>query len=89
MYQFFSDVIANPLNYNIDTSNSWDNNLDSDSNNYYYFSPKDFEKIGLKNQKMSVVINFKTRNVISKKGVKDKGKMYYRQYDLSGGEELK
>lgn len=88
-YQFFSDMIANPQNYNIDISNSWDNALDSDINNYYYFSEKGLEKIGLKNQNRTVIINFKTRNVIEKKGVKYKDKRYYRQYDLSGGEKLK
>ena len=88
-YQLFADRIANPQNYNIDTSNSWDNELDADSNNYYYFSPKDLEKIGLKNQDMTVVINFKTRNVIAKKGVEKEGKTYYRQYDLAGGDILK
>ena len=89
-YAFFLDVISNPENYNIDTSNSWNNTLDSDINNYYYFKKDDLEKIGLKNQDATVIINFKTRNVIALKGVKneDDNKKYYRQYDLPGGDSL-
>lgn len=87
-YQTFLNILSNPTSYNIDTTKSWNDALDSDVNHYYYFEAKDLEKIGLKNQDVVVVINFATRNVISKKGVEYKGKTYYRQYDLQGGDEL-
>ena len=87
-YTLFSNIISNPANYNIDTSKSWDNTYDGDVANYYYFTEKDLEKIGLKNQDMIVIINFKTRNIISQTPVKSKGKKYYRQYDILGGEHL-
>lgn len=87
-YQEFLDKITNPTKYHIDVNTSWNASLDTDVNNYYYFDEKDLEKIGLKNQDVVIVINFATRNVISKKGVEYKGKSYYRQYDLQGGDQL-
>lgn len=81
-YAIFIDMIQNPENYNMI---SW---TDSDKviEDYYYFTPNDLEKLGLKQQKIAVVINFKTRNVIAQKGIKVDGKEYYRQYDLMGGD---
>lgn len=65
---------------------SGDNNLE----NYNYFTPSNLEaQLGLKDQDLTVIINFKTRNVISKKPLKIDGKNYYRQYDLNAGEQLK
>ena len=87
-YQEFLDKITNPAKYHIDVNSSWNASFDTDVNNYYYFDEKDLEKIGLKNQDVVVVINFATRNVISKKGVEYKGDTYYRQYDLQGGDQL-
>ncbi len=87
-YQTFLNILSNPTSYNIDTAKSWNDTLDTDANHYYYFEGKDLEKIGLKNQDVVVIINFETRNVISKIGVKYKDKVYYRQYDIAGGEEL-
>lgn len=73
----------------IDKTHSWVAEVDSNPDNYYYFTPHDLEeKLGLKSQDMAVFINFQTRNVISEKGVKKDGKVYYRQYDLEGGEQL-
>ena len=87
-YNVFANIIENPSKYNIDTEKSWDDALDSDIDNYYYFTASDLEKIGLSNQDVTVVINFETRNVIEKNGFEDEGKTYYRQYDLAGGEQL-
>lgn len=87
-YNLFYDIITNPTNYNINTDESWDDESDGNIENYYYFTQDDLEKIGLKNQEISVIINFETRNVIAKKGVKKDDKTYYRQYDLSGGDKL-
>ena len=75
---------------NIDTTDSWNNEIDSNPENYYYFSAKNLEEcFGLKAQNLDVIINFKTRNVISIKGVKQGDNTYYRQYDLKGGDQLK
>lgn len=84
-------IISAPEEYNINTSNSWNSELDGNIQNYYYFTPEELDKkLDLKDQELTVIINFKTRNVISKKGVNEDGKPYYRQYDLqTGGEELK
>lgn len=87
-YNFFVDIILSPTKYNIDTSNSWNSSEDIKVNNYYYFKDDDLKLLGLKNQEIEVIINFKTRNIIAKKGVKKDDKMYYRQYDLSAGESL-
>lgn len=88
-YQLFGKLINNPKDNNIDINNSWNSTLDNDIKNYYYFSSKDLdEKLGVKNKNLTVVINFKTRNIISKNGVVEKGKKYYRQYDLTGGDKL-
>ena len=84
--QVFSNIIAADT---IDKKNSWNEELDSNIENYSYFTPQDLAKeIGLKDQDIAVFINFKTRNVIAEKGVKRDGKIYYRQYDLEGGDQL-
>ena len=89
LYNAFSAIITNPKEYNIDVRNSWDNESDSDIENYYYFSPKDLEtKLGLKNQEINVIVNFDTRNVITSDYLKKDDLKYYRQYELSGGEIL-
>ena len=44
----------------------------------YFNSGKDLEDLGLVGQDMTVIVNFDTRNIIAKKGIKDEGKMYYR-----------
>ncbi len=87
-YKQFADMLANPEKYNIDVTNSWDSLLDVDKENYYYFEPDDLEKLGLKNQDVTVIINFETRNVIARNGVEYENKMYYRQYDLVAGDRL-
>lgn len=85
----FSDMVQHPENYNIDTNHSWNNELDGSIENYYYFTETDLEnQLGLKDQDMTVIINFKTRNIIAKKGVNQNKKWYYRAYDLKGGEQL-
>ena len=87
-YNAFVEMLSNPAKYNIDVTKSWENALDADVNNYYYFTAKDLEKFGLKNQDMDVIVNFQTRNIISRKGIQYKGKTYYRQYDAPLGEKL-
>lgn len=88
-YNWFSDVLSHPENYQINIRKSWNLELDTKSENYYYFTPQDLqEKLGLKDQELTVIINFKTRNVIARRGVKKEGEYYYRQYDLIGGESL-
>lgn len=68
---------------------SWNNELDANIENYSYFTPRELEtRFGLKDQDMAIFVNFKTRNVISEKGVKREGKIYYRQYDLENGDQL-
>lgn len=85
----FLKILQDPTEYNINISKSWNNELDTNPDNYYYFTPNDLDtKLGLKDQDMSVIINFKTRNVISGKGVKINKKIYFRQYDLEGGDTL-
>lgn len=87
-YEVFQAIVSNPAEYNIDINHSWNAELDGNMENYYYFKNDDLEKIGLKDQKMTVIINFKTRNVIDQKGIMVDKKKYYRQYDLKGGEQL-
>lgn len=87
-YDAFLQMLSNPSAYDIDVTKSWDNILDADVNQYYYFSAKDLEKLGLKNQDMDVIVNFQTRNIISRKGIAYNGKTYYRQYDINLGEKL-
>lgn len=87
-YDSFLQILANPADYSIDVTKSWDNALDSDVNQYYYFSAKDLEKLGLKNQDLEVIVNFETRNIISGNGIEYQGKTYYRQYEITLGDEL-
>lgn len=61
---------------------------DEDITNYYCFTPENLEeKLGIKHVDVTVIINFKTRNVIAKDGVTVDGKKYYRQYDVGSGEK--
>lgn len=88
-YELFTNIISNPEDYNINTNISWNDILDSNADNYYYFTPENLEsKLGLKNQKFTVIINFQTRNIISKTSIMKDGVEYYRQYDLDSGEIL-
>ncbi len=77
-YEAFLQMLSNPSAYDIDVTKSWDNTLDADVNQYYFFSAKDLEKLGLKNQDMDVIVNFQTRNIISRKGIAYQGKTYYK-----------
>ena len=88
-YQIFQKIITNPTQYNINME-SWNEALDGTMQNYYYLNEENLKVLGLKNQTMSVVINFQTRNVIAQKSIKIEGKEYYRQYDLRdyGGDQL-
>ena len=88
-FQRFNSIIQDPNKYNIQEGTSWNSDLDALIDNYYYFSPKDLEeKLGLKNQDMTVAINFKTRNVIAKSSLKIDDKFYHRQYDIERGSQL-
>ncbi len=67
----------------------WNVNTDSIITNYCYFNPDSLNKsLGLENVNLYVIINFYTGNVISKDGVKDSGKIIYRQYDSRFGNKL-
>lgn len=56
---------------------------------YYYFTPKELEEqLGLKDQDLTVIINFENREVISKNGVKKDGIKYHSQYELIGGDTV-
>lgn len=57
-----------------------------DSNNYRYFDQSALKQIGIDGTKQTVIINFTTREVYSLTGIEYKGKMYYTQYDLPGGQ---
>jgi len=88
-YKSFEAILKEPEKYNINTSKSWNSELDSNIENYYYFSASDVEKkLGVKDIEEPVIINFETRNVISRDGVLKDKQYYYRQYDLSGGDQL-
>ena len=53
---------------------------------YYYFTPSDLQdKLDLQDLDMTVIINFKTREVITKNYVKEDGVEKYRQYDVEAG----
>ena len=69
---------------------SWFSSAGDDSAiNYRYFSTDDIAKIlGIKDFDTAIFFNPKTRNVVAVEGVKYDGKMYYRQYDLTGGQTL-
>ncbi len=67
----------------------WNSNVDTIITNYCYFSPDDLKNsFGLDNIDTSVIINFYTGNVISKKGIKEEDKTIYRQYDSNSGNKL-
>lgn len=67
---------------------SW-SSVDENTANYRYFSVEAIEKyIGVKDFDLAVWINPLTRNVIAVEGVKIDDIMYYRQYDLPGGQVL-
>lgn len=87
----FENMVVKPAEYGIDINKSWDasdEKGDGNITNYYYFTPENLAKIGVKDINMTVIVNFKTRNVISKTGVTMDGKTYYRQYDIDSGEKL-
>ena len=55
----------------------------SDISNYQYLTPKDLEEdLNIENSDQSVVINFKTKDVISVDGFKYKDTTYYRLKDI-------
>lgn len=57
--------------------------------NYRYFSINDISTIlGIKDFDTAIFLNPRTRNVIAVNGIQHDGKMYYRQYDLDGGQTL-
>lgn len=67
---------------------SW-TELDNATANYRYFGIEDIEtKIGVKDFDVGIWLNPLTRNVIAVEGIEYEGKMYYRQYDLAGGQKL-
>lgn len=63
--------------------------VDESESNYRLFSIDDIEKfIGVKDFDVAIWLNPLTRNVIAVEGVKLDNMMYYRQYDLPGGQIL-
>lgn len=82
----FNSIIKILSENNLD---NWNVNADSIITNYCYFSPEDLNKyFSLENIDLHIIINFYTGNVISKENVEDDGKIIYRQYDCSFGNEL-
>lgn len=69
---------------------SWFSSGGDDSTiNYRYFTIEQISTIlGIKDFDTPIFFNPKTKNVIATDGIKYEGTMYYRQYDLSGGETL-
>ena len=62
---------------------------DNGTVNYRYFSTDDINTVlKLKDIDTPIFLNPKTRNVIAVEGVKAEGRMFNRQYDLSGGQQL-
>jgi type II secretory pathway pseudopilin PulG len=63
-----------------------------DINDYYYFSTLDIkDKLklsGFEDSNYQLAINFKTRKVFEKTGIKIDGTKYHSQYNLSGGQKL-
>lgn len=63
--------------------------IDNSTSNYKYFDTNDIAKvIGFQDFDVGVWINPATRNIIAIEGVEVDDIKYYRQYDLSGGQEL-
>lgn len=57
--------------------------------NYKYFSNENLNsQFDLENVNDDIMINFKTREVVSVNGIKYKGETYYTQYKLPGGQIL-
>jgi hypothetical protein len=63
-----------------------------DINDYYYFSTPDIkDKLklsGFEDSTFELAINFKTRKVFEKTGIKIDGTKYHSQYNLSGGQKI-
>lgn len=57
-----------------------------DYNNYRFFNQTALKELGVDGTKQTVIINFTTREVYSLNGIEYKGKMYYTQQDLPGGQ---
>lgn len=77
------EVIASSANLK-----SWFD-IDNIVGNYRFFTTTAIaEKIGLENFDVGIWLNPSTRNVIAVEGVKVDKVMYYRQYDLTGGQSL-
>ena len=63
---------------------------DENSNNYIYLTKERINSdLGLRDFDTAIFFNPGTRNIIAVKGVKHENKIYYRQYDLPNGQELK
>lgn len=73
-----------------DSTKSWYSSSGDDiPGNYKYLSIEQLEtKLGLKDFDTPIFFNPRTRNVIAVNGIKYDGEMYYRQYDLTGGQTL-
>ncbi len=73
---------------NITPLKSW-SSVDGSTANYRFFSAGEIEELmGVKDFDLAVWINSLTRNIIAVEGVKLDDVMYYRQYDLPGGQTL-
>ena len=71
---------------NAEVSNNY---KEEDADFYRYFTVKDIDDIlGIKNATSAIIVNFKTREVISEKGIDYNGTTYYTQYELPGGQKL-
>lgn len=76
-------VTKNKIDYRTITTDNEDYYYNRVDTMYRYFSKKDLEEFfDIKNANQDVIINFKTREVISVKGQKYQEKTYYRLEDI-------
>ena len=87
--QFTTEEGRENLGYE-DGLKSWYSEAGDDNTiNYRYFSTENISSIlGIKDFDTPIFVNPRSRNVIAIIGVEYDDKMYYRQYDLSGGQDL-
>lgn len=87
----YMDEFQNIINeLSLTTIKNWDPSTDSIITNYFYFTPEDIvELLGIKDIDLYIIVNFNSGNIISKNGIKENGKIIYRQYDSKFGTDLK
>ena len=69
---------------NINTNVNWNPEKDKSSEKYNCLKSNDLKDLlGLEDIKMSVIINFETRQIISVDGININGVTYHRAYDVN------